>query len=231
MTRSPRPPGPVHAALRAAAALAVNRRGGGARILLSPGARLTWRILVEEGRGNRIVLEEGARVAGTIAIRGHDNLLHFGAHSRWSGRILMRGAGQRFAFGARSTCMGATALAQEDRDIEIGADCMLSRGIEIRTTDAHAVIARGSGARVNPPASVRIGDHVWIGLDALIGKGVEIAPDCIIAARSVVVRPCAERGVALGGVPARILRRGVTWSRDWKPRFDPGALWHPGGDG
>lgn len=209
---------------RPLAARLLRRAGGAYRAEIAPGARLTLAIRASEGGDNLIRLAPGAQVRGRIEIRGPGNLLEFAENCRWNGVIMLRGHRQRFRFGARSTCVGARVLVQEECDVEIGAACMLSRGIEIRTTDAHAVIDRQSGARINAPGSVRIGDHVWIGQDALIGKGARIPDDCIIGARALVLGEIAEESVALGGVPARILRRGVTWSRDWKPQFDPHRL-------
>ncbi|EHM02236.1 bacterial transferase hexapeptide repeat protein [Acetobacteraceae bacterium AT-5844] len=58
-----------------------------------------------------------------------------------------------------------------------------------------------------------IGDHVWIGDDALVLKGVTIGQASIIGARSVVTKDVPPNSVAVG-TPARIIRRNVTWEHN-----------------
>jgi acetyltransferase-like isoleucine patch superfamily enzyme len=62
---------------------------------------------------------------------------------------------------------------------------------------------------------VRIGRNTWIGNSAVIMA--DVAPDCVIGAGSVVVRPIPERSIAAGN-PARVIR-----SRDSTSMLDPAA--------
>lgn len=50
-----------------------------------------------------------------------------------------------------------------------------------------------------------VGDHVWIGADAIILPGVTIGPHTVIGAGSVVTRDI-EGGVVAAGNPARVIR-------------------------
>jgi acetyltransferase-like isoleucine patch superfamily enzyme len=50
---------------------------------------------------------------------------------------------------------------------------------------------------------VRIGRNTWIGNSAVIMA--DVAPDCVVGAGSVVVRPIPERSIAVGN-PARVIR-------------------------
>ena len=59
-------------------------------------------------------------------------------------------------------------------------------------------------------APIVIGDHVWIGVNATILKGVRIGSGAVIAAGAVVVRDVAPNSL-VGGVPARVLKENVTW--------------------
>ena len=47
----------------------------------------------------------------------------------------------------------------------------------------------------------------------MVLKGVRLADGTIVGARSVVTRSCTERSAVLAGVPARIVRKDVTWTR------------------
>ena len=104
------------------------------------------------------------------------------------------------------------AAAEDNSSIEIGEDCMLSSGIRIITTDSHSVIDIKSGKRINPAKSVRIGNHVWIGANCTINKGVIIGDGAIVAGNSVVTHDVPENTI-VGGVPANVIRNGITWER------------------
>ena len=69
-----------------------------------------------------------------------------------------------------------------------------------------------TGENLNPAADVLIGNHVWIGIQSQILKGITIADHAIVAARSVVTRPVAS-GTIVAGNPAKPVRSGVTWDR------------------
>lgn len=69
-------------------------------------------------------------------------------------------------------------------NIIIGDDCLLSDSIQIHNTDYHSLISNGK--RYNYPKSIIIGSHCWIGLNAIILKGVELSNDTVVGACSVV---------------------------------------------
>lgn len=55
-------------------------------------------------------------------------------------------------------------------------------------------------------APVRIGSNVWVGAQAIILSGVEIADGTVIAAGAVVTQSVTEADTIIGGVPARRLK-------------------------
>ena len=57
---------------------------------------------------------------------------------------------------------------------------------------------------------ISIGNHVWIGINVTILKGVKIGDGAIIAAGAVVTRDVPERCLA-AGVPARVIKNNVSW--------------------
>ena len=59
---------------------------------------------------------------------------------------------------------------------------------------------------------VVIGYHVWIGNRAILLKGVHIPNDCIIGTASVVTKRFEEEHVCIAGVPAKIVKRDVSWN-------------------
>lgn len=107
---------------------------------------------------------------------------------------------------------GPMVVAQGGRSITLGRDCMVAYGSDIRCSDGHSVIDELSGETLNPAADVRIGNHVWIGIHSQILKGITIADNAIVAARSVVTR-AVPSGTIVAGNPAKPVRDGVTWDR------------------
>ena len=92
------------------------------------------------------------------------------------------------------------------KKVSIGRDCAIARDVIIRDTDAHEV--RPSKRPMTE--EVVIGRHVWIGNRAMIMKGVTVHDGAIVAAGAVVTRDVPP-GCLVAGVPARVVREGVSW--------------------
>lgn len=188
-------------------------------IQLELASALAGSIKIGKGRGNVIRFGEGSRFSGSIQIVGNRNLIDFGAHTHIKGRILVKGNKQRVMIGDHTSSVDVRILSSEKCDIIIGRHCMFSRKIEIRTTDAHSIVDRETGRRLNGAGSVTIGDHVWVGLGVVISKGANIPTDSVVGAMSFVNRSFDEPGVVLAGAPAKVVRRGITWNRGKKKRY------------
>lgn len=85
-------------------------------------------------------------------------------------------------------------------EIRIGNNVLCGANSVITDFDWHLNI---SGT---DPAPVVIHDNVWIGLNAVILKGVEIGKNSIIGANSLVVRSIPPNVIA-GGNPCKILKQ------------------------
>lgn len=90
--------------------------------------------------------------------------------------------------------------------IEIGHDVAIADNVTIRDSDDHDILS-SPHVKTSP---IKIGNHVWIGMNATILKGVTIGDGAIIAAGAVVTRDVAA-GCLAGGVPARIIKENVIW--------------------
>lgn len=89
--------------------------------------------------------------------------------------------------------------------VEIGDGVAIAKGVTIRDSDVHAIDG-------NPAVSapVVIGNHVWIGTNAIVLKGVRVGDGAVIAAGAVVTSHVPPRTL-VGGVPARVLKTGILW--------------------
>jgi acetyltransferase-like isoleucine patch superfamily enzyme len=91
--------------------------------------------------------------------------------------------------------------------IEIGHGVNISENVVIRDSDNHEI----SGSAQPKTAPIKIGDHVWIGLNATILKGVTIGNGAVIAAGSFVNRDVPP-ATLVAGVPAKVVRENVSWT-------------------
>jgi acetyltransferase-like isoleucine patch superfamily enzyme len=90
--------------------------------------------------------------------------------------------------------------------IEIGENVVISENCTIWDSDVHTIQCTD---RTKP---IKIGNHVWIGTNCVILKGVTIGDGAVIAAGSVVNRDIPSKAL-VGGVPAKVLRENVNWIR------------------
>lgn len=92
------------------------------------------------------------------------------------------------------------------KSIKIGNNVAISKNVIIRDSDNHVI--NGDFSTVTQP--IEIGNDVWIGIGALILKGVKIGDGSIIAAGSVVNKD-VPANTLVGGVPAKIIKQNVRW--------------------
>lgn len=103
------------------------------------------------------------------------------------------------------TGMNGISLTARSRTISIGENCRIGPNVVIVDSDYHAPWPprqRRDKPGFEEDADVTIEDNVWIGMNALILKGVTIGRNSIIGAGSVVSRDIPPDCLA-AGVPAR----------------------------
>src|SRR5204863_9208658 len=128
-------------------------------------------------------------------------------------------AGCSFAIGENGQCIvgdftllnGALIMAEEK--IDIGSYCLISWGVGIADSDFHPLEpaqrlidaqALAPFFKDRPPrpklkaAPVKIGDNVWIGMNAVILKGVTIGDNSVVAAGAVVTKSVPANTIVAG---------------------------------
>jgi acetyltransferase-like isoleucine patch superfamily enzyme len=143
------------------------------------------------------------------------------------GRHVSCYAGCSFSVGDNGHCSigdftllnGALIMAEEK--IDIGSHCLISWNVGIADSDFHPLepAQRLIDAQAlapyftnRPPrpklrtAPVKIGDNVWIGMNAIILKGVTIGENSVVAAGSVVTKS-VEPNTVVAGNPAQVVKQ------------------------
>jgi len=136
-------------------------------------------------------------------------------------------AGCSFAIGVKGSCSigdftllnGALIMAEER--IEIGSHCLVSWNVGIADSDFHPIepAQRLVDSRALAPfykdrpvrpklvtAPVIIRDNVWIGMNAVILKGVTIGENSVVAAGAVVTKSVSAN-VVVAGNPAAVVKK------------------------
>jgi acetyltransferase-like isoleucine patch superfamily enzyme len=87
--------------------------------------------------------------------------------------------------------------------ITIGDGCMFANSAYISDADWHGIYDRAIPVGKTSPIILK--ENVWIGDRAVIGKGVTIGKNSIVAAGAVVVKDVPD-DVVVGGNPAKIIK-------------------------
>lgn len=188
----------------------------------------------DKGRRNRVEVSQATleKLNGVLRITGDDNIVRIGEgcasqsidFELRDGVEVTIGEGCRLAalrvFALASTrvqigkgCIfnGRTrVLLHEPASVFIGERCLLGGDCTITVSDMHSILDAATGQRINPACDVVIGDHVWLGESVQVLKGAEISTNCVIGARALVTGAIPAGSLAVG-VPARVVREGVTW--------------------
>jgi acetyltransferase-like isoleucine patch superfamily enzyme len=138
--------------------------------------------------------------------------LRFGNHvSVYAGCSFALGANGSAVIGDFTLLNGALVMAEER--IEIGSHCLISWNVGIadsdfhplepaqRLIDAHALAPFYKDRPPRPRLEtrpVKIADNVWIGMNAIILKGVTIGENSVVAAGAVVVKSVPANTIVAG---------------------------------
>lgn len=170
------------------------------------------------GKNNILFLEDGIDTNDVeIQFKGSNALVylaknchHYNIHISVSeGGVVYLG---RNAYMNPNVCVDIQAY--EKQNVIIGNDTLFSLDIQICTSDAHKIYDF-SGNRANLPGSVLIGDHVWVGQNSIILKGVVIGSGAIVGAHSVVSGGMRiQSNTVVAGNPARLVKQDVFFTKE-----------------
>lgn len=170
---------------------------------------------IRKGKGNIITIGGKGRLRNcTIYISGNNNVLRIGGgHTIIANTTFwLQGDNCIIDIGEDFTMEGGEISVTENGKICIGHDCMFSFGIDIRNGDSHSILDL-QGNRVNKAKDIIIKDHVWLGANVTVLKGVHIESHSIIGTRSVVSKTCQTDHSIYAGIPARFIKSGIDWNR------------------
>lgn len=149
--------------------------------------RCNKRTIIHINKGAQLVFKGYARLAKGCAILVEKGEMVFGHNMRFNG----------------DCCLACNCSIIFDEDVVCGWN------VQFLTNNGHAVIIDGVVKEQIKP--IKVGKHVWIGSDSVIGKGVEIPDGCVLAHHSIVVKSLPLQNSLYGGYPAKMIKSNVTW--------------------
>lgn len=164
------------------------------------------------GSGNSVEILPGARLWDvTIRLVGENLTVRIGEQCRLhGGHYILEDKGSSLHIGHSCTLYTPMCVVNEGGSIRIGNDSMVAYGTDLRNSDGHSILDGATRQRINPAKNIVLQDHVWIGAQCQILKGVIVGSRAIVAARSVVTKD-VQPGTLVAGVPTRLIRENVDW--------------------
>lgn len=175
-------------------------------------ARIGSCTIVIRGNGNHISIGPSLMTGAGVAISGDGNAITIGDGCMLLGLgLVCEDDGNSISIAASTQVHGSTELAAiEGTRIRIGESCLFSGGIHFRTGDSHSLTDL-VGRRINPSRDITIGDHVWVGMNVTVLKGVSVPDSSVIGACSVVSGRFDRPNCVIAGNLARVLQEGIDW--------------------
>jgi acetyltransferase-like isoleucine patch superfamily enzyme len=162
------------------------------------------------GDRNEITITGPYLPIGTIHFVESDSKVEISSLSHVNIAELWMYSRSRFWVNECLAIFGLHAWIYNDTALSIGKNCLISDQVRIRTSDHHSIIDLATLQQINFPGNICLKEQVWIGQGVTILKGVEIGEGSIVSSSALVDRSI-PRTELWGGVPARCLRRDVSW--------------------
>ena len=166
-----------------------------------------------------IVVASDTGSLSSLLLGGDDTIVFIGADTYLVAGEIYCGPGSavvlsRHVVGTRCT----TVDARNGGSVVADPDQLWAANVYIATDDMHRLEDLETGARLNPyGAHIHLGEHVWIGRDAIVTGDVEIGHDAVVGAKTLLRGQKVAPHTAVAGTPARVIREGVTWRHDDSP--------------
>lgn len=196
--------------------------------------RITSKEQLEELKSNRILGNAPEMVNSTILFNGTNNILFCGENVRLRNSSIKFNASNSVIFladnrneylldvsinnnsvlyiGKNNYFNGVLHIViSEETNVVIGDNCLFSFGIWMRTADPHLIYSCETKERLNYSKGIFLGDHIWVGQDAMILKKTCIGSGSIVAAKALVAGKKIPSNTSWGGNPARQLASGIFW--------------------
>lgn len=184
--------------------------------------------IIFDGKNNKLEIDSEALIANAvIKFSGNNGFVKIGrARGNKSLSLNIRvGEDSSVILGDGLTIeKNALFFAAEGSAITVGKDCMFASHVQVRADDSHPTFDVTSGLRTNTSKDIFIGNHCWIGFQAILLKGTHLENGCCVGMHSLVTG-IFPNNCTIAGIPARIIKLNTAWERphlaDSAPAYKP----------
>lgn len=171
--------------------------------------------IVFNGKNNRVICEEDVKLYNSkLKFNGDNSIIYLSStKNRYHLGITMYNNSVLFIDENASMNGRLNIILSEEQNMIIGKDCLFSWGIWFRVADPHLIYDVVDKNRINLSKGIFLGDHVWVGQDAMILKGTHIGSGSIIGAKSLVSHKKIPSNTIWGGNPAKQIKEGVFFNK------------------
>lgn len=166
-----------------------------------------------QGADNILVCEGDVELNdSTIIFRGNNTVVYLN-QGRKPYRLKVGIYGNSVCYFGKGNHINGVISASigERKHFFVGNDNLFATGIWVRTSDPHLLYDVDSHKRINPSASVYLGDHVWVAQGVSLLKGSRLGSGTVVAANAVLSGKTTCSNTCWGGVPAKELKSNIFW--------------------
>lgn len=145
------------------------------------------------------------RYKSDLTISENATLICKGNFSLYQGASIFIGPGAKLILN-KSSFLNTNTTLNCFNYIEIGKNCCISDNVSIQDSDNHMI--NNNFEKMSNPIIIK--DHVWIGKNSIILKGVTIGEGAIVGAGSVVTKDVPPSTLVAGN-PAKIIKENIVW--------------------
>ena len=172
------------------------------------------------GTGNYVEIKDGYDIVNLkILVRGNNNSIIIGEDfvvnyntNAGAVNISAKDDNNSIVIGEYAHIRGeAELVCMEGTKLTIGDNFGMSSETIIRTGDGHRIFDKDTGVRTNNALDIVIGNDCWIARRGIVLKGVVLKDYTILGTGALVTKKYDESNIILGGNPARVIKRNITW--------------------
>lgn len=108
---------------------------------------------------------------------------------------------------------GNVIISPVNTKVEIGSRNLLAGSITIWGRNDHAIYDIRNGKKLNNDRNIMIGNDNWIGQNVTFLPGGSLINNCVVGYGTLVNKRFDKNNVLIAGVPAKIKRKHINWSR------------------
>lgn len=178
--------------------------------------------IYEDMRNNKVYFEHSLPDKLTVSFQGSNNELHIKKNVLMGNVYIWFGSNGFCSIDENTEIIGAELYVADAR-MQIGKDCLFGNQVTLRTHDAHHIFDLETHQRINYPKDIVVGDNVWLAYHVTLLGGAVIGTGSVVGTNAVTSGVFGDH-VTIAGVPAKVIRENICWSRDDTEYFNRSCL-------